>query len=306
MITTSFGEHQIFDAHTHFFSKSFYEGLGKLAGFEADPAGEVARKLGWDLAPDNPEEVAERWLEFMDKHGVDRMVSIHTLPGDLDSAGRGIQSSEGRLVGYVMVNPDLENALLMLERAVEEYGFRGLALFPGMFHFSVDSDEVKPLLQFANEHSLNVFVHCGVIKVGFRTKLGLPSPFDGTRCNPMALQKSAAEHPNATFIIPHLGSGYFSELLMLADMSPNVYADTSGIGGWAKYLEGKPGKHEVIRQAVDVMGAERLLFGTDSTFFPRGWRRDIFDEQIEVFQKAGLSGEEVGKILGGNLERLVS
>ena len=32
-------------------------------------------------------------------------VSIHTLPGDLDSAGRAVAASGGRLVGYVMVNP---------------------------------------------------------------------------------------------------------------------------------------------------------------------------------------------------------
>ena len=45
--------------------------------------------------------------------------------------------------------------------------------------------------------------------------------------------------------------------------------------------------------AVEVMGAGRLLFGTDSTFFPRGWRKDVFEEQVKVFQEAGLSGDQV-------------
>jgi predicted TIM-barrel fold metal-dependent hydrolase len=141
--------------------------------------------------------------------------------------------------------------------------------------------------------------------VGFRTKLGLPSAFDGMMANPLALQRPAAQYPRAKFVVPHLGSGMLRELLMLADQSPNVYADTSGFGGWAKYLDGAPGKAQMVRQAVEVMGAGRLLFGTDSTFFPRGWRKDVFDEQLKVFQEAGLSAEQVKQILSGNMERLL-
>jgi hypothetical protein len=162
------------------------------------------------------------------------------------------------------------------------------------------------VLAAAEKRRMLVFVHCGVLKVGFRTKLGLPSAFDGTLGNPLSLQRPAAEFPNLKFIVPHLGSGLFRELLMLADQAPNVYTDTSGIGGWAKYLDGNPTRAAVIRQAVEVMGAGRLLFGTDSTFFPRGWRRDVFDQQLAVFAEAKLSAEDVALILGGNLERLAA
>ena len=56
-------------------------------------------------------------------------------------------------------------------------------------------------------------------------------------------------------------------------------------------------------QAVEVLGAERILFGSDSSFFPRGWREDVFDAQLDVFQKVGLNEEQVALILGCNLER---
>ena len=49
----------------------------------------------------------------------------------------------------------------------------------------------------------------------------------------------------------------------------------------------------MLRQAVDVMGPDRLLFGTDSTCFPRGWRRDVFDAHLTVFEEAKLDGPEV-------------
>ncbi|TMK43198.1 MAG: amidohydrolase, partial [Actinobacteria bacterium] len=49
-----------------------------------------------------------------------------------------------------------------------------------------------------------MFVHCGVLKVGFRTALGLPCPFDPQRANPLDLQRPAAEFKRINFIIPHL------------------------------------------------------------------------------------------------------
>jgi predicted TIM-barrel fold metal-dependent hydrolase len=170
----------------------------------------------------------------------------------------------------------------------------------------MNADAVSAVLDVANRHQLNVFVHCGVLKVGFRTKLGLPCAFDAMLSNPLALQKPAAQFPRARFIVPHLGSGYFRELLMLADTSPNVYADTSGVAGWAKYLDGSPTPAQVLRQAVTVMGAGRLLFGSDSTFFPRGWRRDVFDQQLRMFEEAKLSADDVTKILGRNLQDLIA
>jgi uncharacterized protein len=96
------------------------------------------------------------------------------------------------------------------------------------------------------------------------------------------------------------------ELLMLADSAPNVFADTSGIGAWGKYLDGHPAEAPTLRHTIDVMGAERLLFGTDSSWFPRGWRRDAFDAHLRVFDEIKLDKTQVAAILGGNLERLLT
>ena len=303
MIATAFGPHRIFDAHTHFFTQGFLANLGKVAGLQPDAA-IVALRLGWEVPPKEPAEVGRVWLTEFDKYGVDRAIAIHTLPGDLETAGAGIAATAGRLTGYVTIDPASPTAVTTLGRAIA-LGFRGLALFPGMFRFSMTSDAAYVLLQMANTHRMNVMVHCGVLKVSFRNKLGLPAAFDGSLSNPLSLQRPCAEFPQAKFIVPHLGSGLFRELLMLADQQSNVYADTSGIGGWAKYLDGAPSKAQVLRQAIGVLGADRILFGTDSTFFPRGWRKDVFDEHLRVFEEAKLDETEVGKILGGNMEAMI-
>jgi hypothetical protein len=54
------------------------------------------------------------------------------------------------------------------------------------------------------------------------------------------------------------------------------------------------------------MGPQRVLFGSDSSFFPRGWRRDVFDQQMEIFGRVGLGSQETAMILGGNLKSILN
>jgi hypothetical protein len=60
----------------------------------------------------------------------------------------------------------------------------------------------------------------------------------------------------------------------------------------------------VFKAALAAAGASRLLFGTDSSFFPRGWQRGIYEQQKTVLEDLGVSGDDRGLIFGGNFERL--
>jgi predicted TIM-barrel fold metal-dependent hydrolase len=60
----------------------------------------------------------------------------------------------------------------------------------------------------------------------------------------------------------------------------------------------------VFRQALAVAGAQRILFGTDSSFFPRGWQKGIHAVQTAALRAAGASEMDRQLILGGNFERL--
>ena len=141
--------------------------------------------------------------------------------------------------------------------------------------------------------------------MGVRSKLGLPSKFDMSLSNPLDLHSVALEHPAANFVLPHFGAGFFREALMLAGLCPNVYLDTSSSNSWTKYLTPPPSLADVFRQALDVLGPERLLFGSDSSFFPRGWNKSVFDAQAAALETIGVSAEDAAKIFGGNLTRLL-
>ena len=59
------------------------------------------------------------------------------------------------------------------------------------------------------------------------------------------------------------------------------------------------------RRALAVLGHERLLFGTDSSFFPRGWHRVIYNQQRTALVNIGVPETEQTAIFGGNFERLL-
>jgi predicted TIM-barrel fold metal-dependent hydrolase len=60
----------------------------------------------------------------------------------------------------------------------------------------------------------------------------------------------------------------------------------------------------VFRTALDVVGPDRLLFGTDSSFFPRGWIRDVCERQEKALGDARALPDARDKIFGGNFNRL--
>src|SRR5207249_7529128 len=124
-----------------------------------------------------------------------------------------------------------------------------------------------------------VFVHCGVLSVGVRKRLALTSPFDVRFGNPLDLHAVALAYSVVPIIIPHFGAGLFREALMVADLCANVVFDTSSTNGWMKYQTPEPTLAAVFRQAIAVVGPDRVVFGTDSSFFPRGWVADVFHRQ---------------------------
>jgi hypothetical protein len=148
-----------------------------------------------------------------------------------------------------------------------------------------------------------VFVHCGVLSVGIRNKLNLPSPFDMRFGNPLDLHALALRHPRVPIIIPHFGAGLLREALMLADCCANVHLDTSSSNAWIKYTPGLT-LEQVFKTALDVVGPERLVFGTDSSFFPRGWHRTIYEQQRTALSAIGVADQVQRKIFGENFARL--
>jgi len=302
---TPWGEIPVSDAHIHFFSRRFFETLGAQAGRTAE---QVASATGWELPPEDPAELAQVWAAALDAQGIVRASLISSVPGDEASVAAAVAARPDRFYGYFMLNPMDEGALDRVQVAFR-CGLQAVSLFPAMHRYTLHDAKVLAVLDEAarvvpgrSAGGRAVFVHCGVLTVGARKKLSLPSPFDMRCSNPIDLHAVALRYPGLAFVIPHFGAGYLREALMLADLCPNVYLDTSSGNSWMKY-EGLDLK-TVYHRALDVVGARRLLFGTDSSFFPRGWNFEIFEAQSRALLDMGISGSDARLILGENLQRL--
>ena len=298
------------DAHCHFFSSRLFATLARQRpatqpGNDTDEAlsDALCKELQWD-APGPAAMLADRWVAELDANGVERSALIASIPGDEESVAAAIASHRDRFVGYFMLDPSATDAVPRARRALGELGLRTICLFPAMHHVPLDDDRTRQVVRVAAETpGATVFVHCGVLSVGIRKKLKLPSRFDLSLGDPLAVAKLALEFPSVPFVVPHFGAGLLREALMAADACANVYLDTSSSNSWIRYTPGLT-LETVFRSALAVVGPSRLLFGTDSSFFPRGWQKPIFEEQQRIVSTLGTSATDRALIFGGNFDRL--
>lgn len=292
------------DAHVHFFSHRFFRLLAAQGNLTM---GAVEAVLEWSMPPEDPVQLAAHWVSELDLHGVSRAALIASLPGDEASVSAAVQAFPHRFFGYFMVNPLAADAPPAVARALEDGSLQGVCLFPAMHRYSMHDERVEAVLKVVAAHEATVvFVHCGALSVGVRKKLGLPSQFDLRFSNPVDVHAPAMRHPRLPFVIPHFGAGYFREALMLADLCPNVFLDTSSSNQWMRYQDGDLDLRRVFEKALNVLGAHRLLFGSDSSFFPRGWHAAIFTNQARALHQLDISPDDAQAIFGGNLLRLLT
>jgi uncharacterized protein len=282
------------DVHCHFFSTPFFNALGGDAALA---------KLGWD-SPGTNEELADRWIAELDRAGVARAAIIASMPGDGVSVAAALRRHPDRFVGFFMVDPTQSDAPVKTAERIERDGLRAICLYPAMHHYSIHGERARRIFDVAAARpGTVVFVHCGVLSVGVRRRLGLASPFDMRFGNPLDLHGVALAYSSVPIIVPHFGAGLFREALMVADLCPNILLDTSSSNGWIKYHVGLT-LPQVFQQAVAVVGPDRVIFGTDSSFFPRGWVRDVYEQQSAALTEIGAGDDVREKIFSANFDRV--
>ncbi len=108
-------------------------------------------------------------------------------------------------------------------------------------------DKTKDVAALAQQYDLPIMIHTGHIPV--RT-LNFPG------CNEItAIEPLIQTFPQVKFVLAHIGWESWRHILNLAKQYPNTWVETS----W------QPAK--VIRRAVDELGCERVLFGSDFPLF---------------------------------------
>ena len=294
----------VHDSHCHFLSSRFFEALGreKYGASNGPLAERVAGELGWE-APGPPLQLAQRWRAELDRSAVSRVALIASVPGDEDSVAEAVASHPSRFVGYFVVHPGKPDVRERLARAFGPLGLRCACLFPALHGYRLDGPETSLVFQAAADHGGAVFAHCGFFTMEARTKLGVRTAVDLRLGDPLALASAASRFPSVPVLVPHFGGGFFREALMAAEACPNIHFDTSSSNSWVRFTPWLT-LAEVFRRALAIVGPQRIVFGTDSSFFPRGWRKVIQGSQQAVLDEIGVEPEACAAIFHGNFERL--
>ncbi len=267
-------------------SARYREEWRRMWGFEAPEAG-----------THTDEEQAERWIRDIDSKGVDR-VNFVTGGGNDNLAGI-VAKHPDRFSGFAHHDLFSEDAAAELERGVRELGLRGYKIIASGLTRPIDDRAGYPLWEMAEKLEVPVLIHFGVLGGGGGPARNLHN------LDPLSLWEVAASFPTLNFVIPHFGACYFRELLQLCWACPNVIIDTSGSNQWMAWMPYRLTLRDLFAKCMETVGPERVVFGTDSSYFPRGFSEDYLKEQIREVRALGVDESTVQKIFYGNAARLL-
>lgn len=159
--------------------------------------------------------------------------------------------------------------------------FVGLKIHPEMNDFPADDPRVDGYLALCEKYRLPAVFHSGK---------------KGTNSAPEKIYAAARRHPRVPVILYHMGFGrdHANALSVAKEAATKRDAQL--------YVETAQADPEAVLQAIKDLGSERVLFGTDATYYGRDHyaRYDALLARL----KRELSAEDYGKVVRGNAERL--
>lgn len=144
--------------------------------------------------------------------------------------------------GYVTISPEHDNSLDVLRKGIEKQGMIGMKIWVSCL---CDDDRCDRLYEYCGRNSVPVLIHAFAKAEG-------QLPYEATGVH---VANAARRHPDTKFIMAHLGGNCYHGLRLIRDL-PNVWTDFSG----------GPFRQDDIPYAVQLLGAERILFGTDNAY----------------------------------------
>lgn len=245
----------------------------------------------------------DRLIADMDRAGIERAFLLSQYWGPFGThtpseyVAQVVKEHPDRFIGFHGGDPvGGLKAVKDFERAVKEYGFKGIKLSPAYNFVAVNDPRIYPLYCKAEEFGVPALVHAGWTFV------------PGSRIdsqNPLLFDEVAETYPTLKLIVAHMGFHWSHETVMLMRKHPSVYADLA-------FWESSMPFHHIADSLVWAKQAgvlDRVLWGSD---YPSSdpaesialYRRLPAYTEKQDLQPA-LTEEDVEGILGRNAMRLV-
>ena len=306
----------LIDAHYHLVAQEWYpEGWWQTVtymyvnGMKALGMEMLADAVRETMVPSLWDPEGEALIADMEANGIDKTVLLPmdywilfgepkvSLEGQL-KAYSGLQSKyPDKIIAFATVDPRRPDAVDQLHRAVSEWGLKGLNLYP-QTGFYVNEPATYRVLEKAAELRLPVTCHTG--------QLGA-APLRGKYGDPIHLDDLVQDFPDLKITAGHMAFGWHEQLFYLAGLKYNLATDVSA---WQDVARANFRKFcEVLRQALDRLGPDRVLFGTDNPFVAALMSTKDYAEIIRGLPQNAPEGiaftdAEVAAILGENAAKL--
>lgn len=255
---------------------------------------------------ESPVDNSQHLISDMNRHRV-TCALVQARPGSVTNSqvAEAVRKHPGRLFGLLRIGHDqeaagyLDDPTPVREKAPEEIEFcieklhmKGMGeafirAFTTEIHPEKIAKDLDPIMKSLAKYKA---------PIQFPTAW---SQFPGGLYygNPIFVDEVAQRHPDVPIILTKMGRGigyYFDTSLTVAQRNTNVYFDTVGTIG----------SH--LRIAIDKIGAERIMFGTD---WSATWRwiskpADLHTIRLKTLDDAGLSDSEREQILWKTAARL--
>ena len=220
----------------------------------------------------------------------------------------------GRFIPYAAVTMrDVPAAVAELERAVTRLGHRGVGISTSVDGKPLDHPDFLPVFECADRLRVPMLIlpnHPSLIDqriapynwltgaLGFQVDLSL-----------VALRLLSAgtldRFPKLEVILANLGGVFPFIIERLDQYWERVHAGKRPLKVRPNealrrfYVETASGHPAAIRLTAEIMGIDRLLFGSDYPSFD-------FDRAVAMVRNCGLPPEQIEKILSGNAARLLN
>jgi predicted TIM-barrel fold metal-dependent hydrolase len=234
----------------------------------------------------------EEFIARMDKFGIDKICipavkmaryRKHSMIWDIseEEVAEIVRYNPDRFIGLAGVNPfSGSQGLRQMEKAVKEYGFKGVYMHTYGFGIPINHKLYYPY-----------FAKCVELDIPFITQVGhsaevMPSEL----AKPILLDEIAVDFPELRLVGAHTGWPWVEELLAIAWKHPNVYVAIDA--HMPKYLDPS------LINFIKGRGKEKVLYGTNG---PLLFTHEITTKQIK---ELGFSEDVQDNLLFKNAQRL--
>jgi 6-methylsalicylate decarboxylase len=306
----------LIDVHAHYFDRAYVDLLDSL-GADRRIIADARRAL----SPAADDGIAER-LDVMHASGVERQIlSMSAVTpyvaaaNDALRAARFLNDRHAELrrahpgqFGFfaTLPMPHIDAAHAELARAFDELHAEGVTFTTSVNGRSLADPEFATVFAELDRRAAVVFLHppgfaCEsppIEESGLGWAIGAPVE-DAVCALQLVRADFPARYPRLKIIVPHLG-GFLPFLRYRLDRGKSVdeKPSTQLRKFWYDTANGEPAS---LRHAVEVYGADRVLFGSDYPY----WTGDAYAQAVLYLELAGLSEAQVDGIRSKNARALL-